>query len=750
MIKLINIKLYFYFCCVSCLSFDAIAEDFLSLNKLPVAYNSADKYEMLISRLRLSEKECTFAYTKIYNAHLAVFLRCVYLKKEAFSYMKTPYRVSLRSVTEDVRYLTLLSRDFPTVSKVTTEIINLEAILHLPKPTEHFLADLHGENEAFHHVLRNASGNIKRKVNELFGTTLRDIEKKDLCTLIYYPERKLELVKQNDVDLSDYYQTTLNRLITVCRSVSSKYTRSKVRKNLPEEFAYIIEELLHESTEDHNKQAYCNVIIQTIIGTRRADHFIIALCYLIQRLAIDRLHILGDIYDRGPGAHLIMDTLCDYHNLDIQWGNHDILWMGAAAGNACCIASVLRLSLRYANTRTLEEGYGINMVPLATFAMETYADDPCTLFQPRIEQPEEDLNDKTVRLITQMHKAMAVIQFKLEGELYGRHPEWGMGDRRLLDFINFEQGTICLDGKVYELLDNHFPTIDPAAPYRLTAEEKELVERLRHSFLICERLQRHVSCLLLHGGMYGVYNSNLLFHASVPLNADGTLRDVPVGDASFKGHELMQRVEQMVRMAFDNEVEAEEQQAAQDYFWYLWCGPDSPLFDKSKMSTFERYFIADTSTHHEEKGWYYKLRDNAAVCDALLEEFGVHGPHCHIINGHVPVRVGNGENPIKAGGRLMVIDGGFAKAYHNTTGIAGYTLVYHSRGFQLVQHEPFSSAEEAILTGADIRSTTQIVELTGQRAMVSDTDIGQKLRARIGDLEKLLVAYRRGIIKERN
>lgn len=750
MIKLINIKLYFYFCCVSCLSFEAIAEDFLSSNKLPVAYNSADKYEMLISRLRLSEKECTFAYTKIYNAHLAVFLRCVYLKKEAFSYMKTPYRVSLRSVTEDVRYLTLLSRDFPTVSKVTTEIINLEAILHLPKPTEHFLADLHGENEAFHHVLRNASGNIKRKVNELFGTTLRDIEKKDLCTLIYYPERKLELVKQNDVDLSDYYQTTLNRLITVCRSVSSKYTRSKVRKNLPEEFAYIIEELLHESTEDHNKQAYCNVIIQTIIGTRRADHFIIALCYLIQRLAIDRLHILGDIYDRGPGAHLIMDTLCDYHNLDIQWGNHDILWMGAAAGNACCIASVLRLSLRYANTRTLEEGYGINMVPLATFAMETYADDPCTLFQPRIEQPEEDLNDKTVRLIAQMHKAMAVIQFKLEGELYGRHPEWGMGDRRLLDFIDFEQGTICLDGKVYELLDKHFPTIDPAAPYRLTAEEKELVERLRHSFLICERLQRHVSCLLLHGGMYGVYNSNLLFHASVPLNADGTLRDVPVGDASFKGHELMQRVEQMVRMAFDNEVEAEEQQAAQDYFWYLWCGPDSPLFDKSKMSTFERYFIADTSTHHEEKGWYYKLRDNAAVCDALLEEFGVHGPHCHIINGHVPVRVGNGENPIKAGGRLMVIDGGFAKAYHNTTGIAGYTLVYHSRGFQLVQHEPFSSAEEAILTGADIRSTTQIVELTGQRAMVSDTDIGQKLRARIGDLEKLLVAYRRGIIKERN
>lgn len=664
--------------------------------------------------------------------------------------MTTPYRVSLRNVTEDVRYLTLLSRDFPTISKVTTEIINLEAILHLPKPTEHFLADLHGENEAFHHVLRNASGNIKRKVNELFGNTLRDSEKKDLCTLIYYPERKLELVKLNDGDLSDYYQTTLSRLITVCRSVSSKYTRSKVRKNLPEEFAYIIEELLHESAEDHNKQAYCNVIIQTIIGTRRADHFIIALCNLIQRLAIDRLHILGDIYDRGPGAHLIMDTLCDYHNLDIQWGNHDILWMGAVAGNACCIASVLRLSLRYANTRTLEEGYGINMVPLATFAMETYADDSCELFLPRIEQSEDDLNEKTVRLIAQMHKAMAVIQFKLEGRLYTSHPEWGMEDRCLLSFVDFERGTIRLDGKVYEMLDHHFPTIDPADPYRLTGEEAELVERLRHSFRICERLQRHVACLLLHGGMYGVYNSNLLFHASVPLNVDGSLREVPIGDDRLKGRELMQRVEQTVRMAFDTDVEMDERQAAQDYFWYLWCGPDSPLFDKSKMSTFERYFIADPATHHEEKGWYYKLRDDAAVCDAILDEFGVRGSHCHIINGHVPVRAGNGENPIKAGGRLMVIDGGFAKAYHNTTGIAGYTLVYHSRGFQLVRHEPFSSAEEAILTGADIRSTTQIVELTGQRAMVSDTDIGQKLRAQIADLEKLLFAYRRGIIKERN
>ena len=660
-----------------------------------------------------------------------------------------PKKANYREVAADLRYLKLLARNFPNISSVTTEIINLEAILHLPKSTEHFLADLHGENEAFQHVLRNASGNIKRKVNELFGNTLREREKKDLCTLIYYPEQKLELVKQNDRNLADYYQTTLNQLITVCRNVSSKYTRSKVRKSLPEEFAYIIEELLHESTEDHNKQAYFNVIIQTIIGTHRADNFIVALCRLIQRLSIDRLHILGDIYDRGPGAHLIMDTLCKYHNLDIQWGNHDIHWMGAAAGNLCSIASVLRLSLRYANTQTLEEGYAINMVPLATFAMETYTDDPCTVFAPKLENCTEDISEKSLRLIAQMHKAIAIIQFKLEGQLYRRHPEWGMDDRCLLDKVDYTAGTITLEGKTYNLEDHNFPTVDPADPYRLTPEEANLMERLRHSFLISDRLAEHVACLLLHGSMFGVFNSNLLFHASVPLNEDGTLREVEVEGARVKGQALLERVEQTIRTAFDTDADEEERQRATDYFWYLWCGPDSPLFDKSRMTTFERYFIADASTHSESKGWYYTLRDNAEVCDRIMDEFGVQGPHRHIINGHVPVRVGKGENPVKAGGRLMVIDGGFAKAYHNTTGIAGYTLVYHSRGFQLVQHEPFSSTEEAILKGTDIRSTTQLVELTGQRIMVGDTDIGRELREQIDDLENLLFAYRRGIIKER-
>ena len=656
---------------------------------------------------------------------------------------------SIKKVNDDLRYLRLLSRDFPTISSVTTEIINLEAILHLPKPTEHFLADLHGENEAFQHVLRNASGNIKRKVNELFGTTLREQEKKDLCTLIYYPEQKLDLVKKTDRNISDYYQTTLNQLVAVCRRVSSKYTRSKVRKSLPHEYAYIIEELMHESTDDHNKQAYVNVIIQTIIGTTRADNFIIALCYLIQRLAIDQLHVLGDIYDRGPGAHRVMDVLESYHNWDLQWGNHDILWMGAAAGNPACVASVLRISLRYANLATIEDGYAINLVPLTTFSIDTYGNDECTIFKPKIETNDKRLTEKKCKLIAQMHKAISIIQFKLEGQLYNKHPEWKMDDRKLLDKIDFEKGIVTVDGNTYEMLDMNFPTIDPKHPFELTKEEKEVIDRLCHSFLISDRLQRHINVQLTHGSMYGIYNSNLLYHASVPLNEDGSLHEVSVAGHHVKGVALLERVEQMIRSAYDVGSESEERQIGIDYFWYLWCGPESPLFDKSKMSTFERYFIADKSTHVEEKGWYYKLRDSAAICDYIMDEFGVKGEHRHIINGHVPVKVGKGEKPIKADGRLMVIDGGFAKAYHNTTGIAGYTLVYHSRGFQLVQHAPFTSTEEAILNGTDIQTTTQIVEMMGHREMVADSDKGVELSEQISDLEKLLMAYRKGIIKER-
>ena len=649
----------------------------------------------------------------------------------------------------DTQYLGLLSKLFPTIAEASTEIINLEAIMHLPKGTEHFLADIHGENEAFQHVLKNASGNIKRKVNELFGNSLRESEKKELCTLIYYPEQKIELIKTSEPELEDWYHITIHQLVRVCRDVSSKYTRSKVRKSLPTDFSYIIEELLHEHADDTNKTAYVNVIVDTIISTGRADDFIIALCNVIQRLAIDQLHILGDIYDRGPGAHIIMDTMQRYHSWDIQWGNHDILWMGACAGNDACICNVLRLSLRYANLATLEEGYGINMVPLATFAMDTYGDDPCEEFMPKLNK-ESTVDDKTTRLIAQMHKAISIIQFKVEAQVYARNPEWGMDKRNLLACIDQERGVCVIDGHEYQMKSNNFPTVDPTSPYALTNEEDALMKRLHHSFAVSEKLHRHIKTMLSHGGMYAIYNSNLLFHASVPLNADGTLKEVLLADGNtYSGKQLMYQTEMTIRSAFTADSTPAERAKATDYFLYLWCGENSPLFDKSKMATFERYFLKDKDTYKEEKGYYFKLRDNEAICDRILDAFDVSGENRHIINGHVPVHASKGENPIKAGGRLMVIDGGFSEAYHNETGIAGYTLVYHSRGFQLVQHEPFTSAADAIKQGTDIKSTTQIVEMSAHRMLVADTDRGLELKAQIVDLKKLLYAYRHGILKER-
>ena len=654
------------------------------------------------------------------------------------------------NIEEDMRYLQLLSQSFPTVAEASTEIINLQAILNLPKGTEHFLADIHGEYEAFIHVLKNASGNIKRKVNELFGNTLRETEKRELCTLIYYPEQKLELVKHNETDIDDWYHITLHQLVAVCRDVSSKYTRSKVRKSLPADFSYIIQELLHEHTEDHDKTAYVNVIVDTIISTGRADDFIIAIANVIQRLAIDSLHILGDIYDRGPGAHIIMDAMRKYHSWDMQWGNHDILWMGAAAGNDACICNVIRLSLRYGNLPTLEEGYGINLVPLATFAMETYKNDPCTEFIPKTTGGASLLDEKTLRLTAQMHKAIAVIQFKVESQIIAKHPEWKMNDRCLFEHVDYQNGTIDLQGKTYKMSSCSFPTINPAAPSELSPEEEILISKLHHSFSVCEKLHKHIRVMLQHGCMYGIYNNNLLFHASCPLNEDGSLKEVEIYPGKkYSGRALMHHTGMQIRTAFQQDSAPEERDYAIDYFLYLWCGPDSPLFDKSKMATFERYFIADKETHVEEKGYYFKLRDDEEVIDHILDAFGVVGSNRHIINGHVPVRTLKGENPIKANGKLMVIDGGFSKAYHNETGIAGYTLVYHSRGFQLVQHEPFTSTEDAIKRGTDIKSTTQIVEMSNRRMLVADTDIGVELRKQIDDLEELLYAYRHGYIKEK-
>ncbi len=652
------------------------------------------------------------------------------------------------NIERDMRYLQLLSQSFPTVADASTEIINLQAILNLPKGTEHFLADVHGEHEAFQHVLKNASGNIKRKINELFGNELRESEKRELCTLIYYPEEKLELVKENEKELNDWYHITIHQLVKVCRDISSKYTRSKVRKSLPSDFSYIIQELLHERTDNLNKTAYVSAIINTIISTGRGDDFIIAIANVIQRLAIDQLHILGDIYDIGPGAHIILDTLEHYHSWDIQWGNHDMVWIGACAGNDACICNVIRMCLRYANLGTLEEGYGINLMPLATFAIDKYDGDPCEEFRPKITQESALLDEKTHRLIAQMHKAITVIQFKVEAKLIAKHKEWEMDDRMLLKAIDYDKGTVAIDGKEYKMKSCRFPTIDPSNPNELTKEEKVLMDKLHRSFVGCEKLHRHIRLLLSHGCMYAVVNNNLLYHASVPLNEDGSLKQVKLRGKTYCGEELLHKTGMLVRTAFQSASDMTEKKYAIDYFLYLWCGKDSPLFDKAKMATFERYLLTDKEPQKEEKGYYYKLRDNEEICDKILDAFNVKGPNRHIINGHVPVHVVSGENPIKANGKLLVIDGGFSQAYHKETGIAGYTLVYHSRSLELVQHEPFTSAADAVQTGSDIKSTTHLVELSAHRMLVADTDKGAELREQIARLEELLYAYRNGIIKE--
>ena len=649
-----------------------------------------------------------------------------------------------------MKYLQLLAQSFPNIPEASTEIINLQAILNLPKGTEHFVADIHGEYEAFLHILKNASGNIQRKVNELFGNLMRESDARELCTLIYYPDQKLELIKAAEENIDDWYHITIHNLVAVCRLVSSKYTRSKVRKALPRSFSYIIQELLHERTDDANKADYVNVIIDTIISTGRADDFIIAICNVIQRLSIDQLHILGDIFDRGPGAHIILDTLSRYHSWDIQWGNHDVHWMGAMAGNRACQCNVIRLSLRYANMTTLEEGYGINLMPLATFAMDTYGDDPCEEFIPKISSADSArVDEKSIRLAALMHKAITILQFKEEAAIIKRHAKWKMSDRLMLNYIDYDKGTITLNGKEYPLKSNSFPTIDPKHPNRLTPEEKQLMDKINHSFQVSEKLHKHIRLLLQHGCMYAVFNNNLLFHASIPLDEDGKLKEVEIiPGTTCSGKDLLYNIGMLIRSAFQTDSTPEERNYAIDYFLYLWCGPDSPLFDKSKMATFERYFIDDKETHTEEKGNYFKLRDNEQIVDNILDAFDVVGDNRHIINGHVPVHVCNGENPVKANGKLMVIDGGFSQPYHKETGIAGYTLVYHSRGFVLVQHEPFTSTIDAIQKCSDIKSSTQIVEMSSHRMRVADTDIGRELKNQISDLQRLLYAYRHGYIKE--
>ena len=648
---------------------------------------------------------------------------------------------------KELRYLRLLARQYPSIRAASTEIINLSAVLQLPKGTEHFLSDIHGEYEAFLHVLKNGSGSIKRKIDEIFSDTLMEQDKRHLATLIYYPEQKLPLILKEVEDEDEWYRITLFRLIKMGRVVSSKYTRARVREALPGDFAAIIEELLHEQESSQNRQEYYNSIIDTIISTGRARAFIEAMAGLIQRLNIAQLHIIGDVYDRGPGGHIIMDTLMAYHAVDIQWGNHDIVWMGAAAGSEACIASVIRVCLRYSNVETLENGYAISLLPLASLAMDTYGDDPCHQFAPKITAGQEFTRNE-VALMSRMHKAITIIQLKLEGQILMRRRHYRMEDRLLLDKIDYENGTICLDGREYSLIDSHFPTIDPDNPYALTEAEKNVVDRLKLSFSNSEKLQQHARFLFAKGSMYLVYNGNLLYHGCIPMNKDGSFRAFKVDGQEFKARAFMDRVERLARQGYFA-ADPVQKQYGLDAMWYLWSGSQSPLFGKDKMATFERTFIADAASHRETKDPYYDYRDREETARRILEEFGLNPDTGHIINGHVPVRVKRGESPVKAGGKLFVIDGGFSKAYQDKTGIAGYTLIYNSYGLLLASHQAFESTQKAIEEELDIHSSTQILETNFARIRVKDTDTGREIQRRIDELRHLLAAYRAGLIKER-
>ncbi|MCQ4725179.1 fructose-1,6-bisphosphatase [Anaerotignum faecicola] len=648
---------------------------------------------------------------------------------------------------EELKYLKLLSKKYPDINSASAEIINLQAILNLPKGTEHFVSDIHGEYESFSHVLKNASGVIKNQISAIFGTEMRESEKKALATLIYYPEQKLEQVKKEETEIFDWYKITLYRLVTICKVLGSKYSRSKVRKALPKEFAYIIEELLHEDRSDTNKQMYFNEIIETIIRLYQADRFIISISNLIQRLAIDQLHVIGDIYDRGPKAAKIMDLILKYHSVDIQWGNHDISWMGAAAGCQALICNVLRIQARYANLDTIEEDYGINLIPLATFAIEVYGDDPCENFMPKT-QPDELISDKDAKLIAKMHKAISVMQFKEEAKIIMRNPEFKMENRLLLGSMDLEKGTVTIEGKEYQLNDTNFPTVNPSNPYELTEEEQFVMDKIKFSFVNSEKLQEHIRFLYSAGSLYKKFNSNLMFHGCVPMNEDGTLKIVNFRGERVKGAEYFDAVDRAVREGYFNKPHSDEKRICMDLIWYLWCGEDSPVFGKKKMTTFERYFIDDKESHKEISNPFYSLRNDEDICKMILADFGMDPERSHIINGHVPVKVAKGESPIKANGRLFVIDGGFAKAYQSVTGIAGYTLIYNSHGLVLVSHEPFESTEKAIAEEKDIYSSTVALQYSQERIRVANTDIGAELRSNIQELEKLLDAYHKGIIKE--
>ena len=641
----------------------------------------------------------------------------------------------------ELKYLELLSKNFRNIAETSTEIINLEAILNLPKGTEHFLSDVHGEYEAFTHVLRNGSGSIRQKIEDIFGETLGEAEKKELATLIYYPEAKYDLEEKKNKNIEEWSRKNIYRLVKVCKHASTKYTRSKVRKAMPKDFEYIIQELLYERNEEENKRDYVDAIIDTIISIKYTKAFMKAMGELIRRLAIDRLHVVGDIYDRGPSPHLIMDCLQEYHNVDIQWGNHDLLWIGAGIGNKACIANVIRICSRYNNHDILEEAYGINLLPLATFAMKYYEKDSCKSFRPK-----EGLDND---LIAQMHKAISIIQFKVEGIFSERNPQFEMEDKELLKNINYHKGTVTIGGKEYQLNDTHFPTVNPNNPLELTKEEVVLLNKLKNSFMNSEKLQRHLKFLLNKGSMYLKCNSNLLYHGCIPLDNEGELVEVNIDGINYKGKSYFDKIEAIIRESFFNRENNEKDKRNRDFVWYLWCGKNSPLFGKDVMRTFERYFIDDKKIHKENKNPYYMFINKKEKCEMILREFGLNPENSHIINGHVPVKVKEGESPVKADGKLFMIDGGFSKAYRKTTGIAGYTLVYNSYGIKIISLAPFESQEKAIKEGADILSSTVVFDEIREITKVKDTDIGKELQKQIDDLKKLLISYKTGLIKQK-
>lgn len=652
--------------------------------------------------------------------------------------------------TEDLnsrlKYLKLLANQYPTISKASTEIINLESILNLPKGTEHFLSDIHGEHEPFIHVLKNGSGVVRRKIDELFTNTMRDSEKKSLATLVYYPHSKMEMVKKSETNIEDFYRISIYRLVELCKYCSSKYTRSKVRKLLPSDYSYVIEELLHEHRKSEHKEEYYVSLVETIIDLGQAEDFITSISTAIQRLVVDRLHIVGDIYDRGPRPDIIIDRLMEHHCVDIQWGNHDILWMGAAAGEKTCIANALRISSRYANLDIVEDVYGINLLPLATFAMNTYGDDPCKEFLPKVD--DEEFNIKEIPLTAKMHKAISIIQFKLEGEIIRNHPEYEMNHRLLLDKIDYKKNTISIKGREYTLKDSNFPTIDPKNPYKLTSEEEEVVEKLIRSFRMSEKLQKHVNFLFSKGSIYLKHNGNLLIHGGIPLNEDGSFMGMKLKGVNYSGKALLDRMESLVRESY-YESDNDKRAYGLDLFWYLWTGKCSSLFGKDDMTTFERYFIEDKKTHKENKNPYFNLREDMTILKNIFDEFKMDFDEDHIINGHVPVKSKKGEKPVKANGKVFVIDGGFSKAYQSKTGMAGYTLIYNSRTLQLVAHEPFTSKEDAVENERDIISSTVLVEHKSMRKRIKDTNDGEQLMEKVEDLKKLLTAYKSGLIKEK-